>query len=81
MPSTKRIYFPLLIILLLHFRLRLNKAMNNHGETTRETTGVFGCEMIWNFLFSTDIFSVIREDAHIHTQKRSLSKRKDIAKL
>ena len=64
MPSTKGIYFPLLI-LLLHLRLRLNKAMNNHGETTRETTGVFGLEMIWNFLFSIGIFSVIRA----HTKK------------
>lgn len=80
LPSTKRIYFPL-ILLTLHLRLRLNEAMNNHGETTRKATGVFGHDMIWKFLFSIDIFSIIREDAHTHIKKRSLSKRSDTAKL
>lgn len=66
--QAQREYFPILILLL---HLRLNKIMNNHGETTRETTRVFGLEMIWKFLFSVDVFSVIRAHAqtHIHTKK------------
>lgn len=71
LPSTKGMYFPFLILLLLHLRLRLNKAMNSHGETSKETSRVFGLEMIWKFLFSIDIFSVIR--AHTKGKKKGPS--------